>query len=42
MRLYELEEAAQRGISDSGNTYEDPIMEKFNKKADRDFSGFKM
>lgn len=42
MRLYDLEEAAQKGISDSGNMYEDPIMEKFNKKADRDFSGFKM
>jgi hypothetical protein len=42
MRLYDLEEAAQRGISDSGNTQDDPIMEKFNKKSERDFSGFKM
>ena len=42
MRLYDLEEAAQRGISDSGNTHDDPIMEKFTKKTERDFSGFKM
>jgi hypothetical protein len=42
MKLYDLEDSAQRGVSDMGESRPVLSIETLNKKSQRDFSGFKV